>query len=339
MASPRKLGYLEKFKDLKPGDILLFRPSKKPFKSQETVKFFQILLSLQHGHYDTIHVAVCVAIENGQPVIAHTYEMNTRKDSPRGYFRQPLQAMLDYENGLMEGNGDRPFLVFRPKNQAAAKVVADIAGDEKANCDIKWTYKKAIRTYFRPAFWRLDENRPFKNNKSMPKEAICSQFVINAIKLAEQQRFQKGETILNRITIRSSSTPKALESCLYNDRANYDLLVYPGQNAYWVLMSAIRMQLQRVRKRCDELAHKKYQDGIALYHKIRKEHKKNDKALNFLDKSLDLLRAIMPILNRHTGFSFFGLCNTASYNKVRDKARQMGIFERDIAADKGFAKK
>jgi hypothetical protein len=338
MGSPRKIGYIEKFQDLKPGDILLFRPSNTVFSSQNTVMFFQKLLSLEHGHYDTTHVAICVAMEDGQPVIAHSYETISKGKIWRGYIRQPLQQMLKDEDGLIEGNYERPFLVFRPRDPKAAEVTAKFAGDEKANRHIQWTYAKAIRTYFRPAFWRLDEDRPMKCNKTIPDEAICSQFVISMIKLAEQKRYKEGDKLVNRLTIRSSSTPKALEACLYRDKNHYDLLCYPGKNAYWILMSAIRMQLSRIKKRSDgdDLPRQKYLDGIKQYNNIRKKHKKNESALNHLDKSIELLRIMMPILNRHTGFSFFGLWNTTSYNLIRDKARKMGIFEREYVPPKAM---
>jgi hypothetical protein len=336
MDAQRNLGCLAKLQDIKPGDILLFRSSRIPFKSQKVVMFFQMLLSLQRGHFDTIHAAVCVAIEDGQPVIAHSYEYQTSCKSHLGYIRQSLQSMLEFEGKDNPDNKDRSFLVFRYKDLAAALELAKVAGDEKANQHIKWTYTQAARTYFRPAFWGLNENRPISNNKKMPDTAICSQFVINAIKIAEQNRHHRGEKLSHRFTMRSISTPKALESYLYRDVKNFDLLCYPGKNAYWELLSAIRMQLKRIRNRsADALVQQKYQEGIRLYNKVRKQHKHKECKLNYLNKCQQLLKTMMPVLARHTGFSCFGLWNTTSYNIIRDKARQMGVFERDFRVSVG----
>lgn len=333
MGSPRKVGCISDIKDVKPGDILLFRPSKTLFPSHNTIIFFQSLLSLDHGHYDTIHVAICVGNEGGNPIIAHSYELaKDGKIAKRGYVKQSLQEMFDHEGKVISGNDDRPFLLFRPKDRAAAKETAKVAGDEQANQHIEWTYYQAIRTFFRPAFWGLDPDRPMLNNKSMPEAAICSQFVISAIKLAEQNRNNRKEVFLDRINIRESSTPKALEACLYNDVNNYDLFCYPGKRAYKDLRKEIIAQLKRIltRESTDPLAKNKYLDGIRQYKKVRASHKNPANNQNRLDRCLDLLSTMLPILNRHTGFSWFGLANTTSYNHVVAAARKMGIFERDI---------
>lgn len=316
--------------DLKPGDILLFRSSPTPFTCQKMIMFFQGLLSLSHGHSDTTHAAVCVDNDEKKgPIIAHSYEMGDQC----GYIRQPLSEMQAAEENSLEGNGDRPFLVFRPKDQYAAKVVAEVAGNQKKNRHIKWTTKQAIKTYFRCAFWSLSEERAMsKTVKTMPKEAICSQFVIRSIKVAEHKRYTEGETIINRLTIRSSSTPKALEACLYKDVNNYDFMVYPGAKPFESLIKAIKTELKAIKARhytSNEYSQLKRRKVRQHYKALLKKYKYAE-FQSELDSCLELLSIVMPILNQHAGFGWFGLCNTTSYNSIRDEARKLGIFERDI---------
>ncbi len=368
MTYRRQIGAIEKLADLKPGDILLFRPAKQPFWSNSIIKFFQgaltvldeieqglwLLLNLyelsdintlEHGHYDTIHAAVCVAHdEKGEPVIAHSYEVGKHFLAPggkkveipwRGYVRETLQHMFDNEKKLNQVNEERHFLVFRPKNQEAAQAVAAVAGDEKANAHIQWTYSQAAKTWTRPAFWRMATDRPFNKDRKIPDEAICSQFVISAVKVAEAKRLAdaKGElkAIPDRINMQECSTPMALESYLYKDQANYELLVYAGKNAFEDLHKAIMAETDRI-ERNDPFgpnSSAKYRGIRAQCTKIKvwsdsKECKEND-----FTKALTLLRIVMPMLNKPQ--NWYSMFNTTSYNNIKSAARGMGIFEREFA--------
>lgn len=320
-----------RLQDLKRGDILLFRPSPAMFPCQPWIIRFQSLAWLPDGNDDTTHSAMCVDNdEKTGPVIAHTYQV----DEKWGYFRHTLRVMQEEEAKFHPSNIDRPFLVFRPKNQKAAALAADIAGDEKANKDIQWTTGKLIKPFFRPSFWGLAKDRPFaKEPKTMPSEAICTEFVIKAVKIAEYKRHEAGEKIPDRMCIRSSSSPKALESYLYNDRENYELFVYPGKNPLQKLITNITAELKNIEARhfsCNAHSRVKRQVVALMCEQMAEKYKGADNNVSELDQCLELLSKVMPVLNQHSGFSWFGLRNTASYNVVRDQVRKMGIFERDI---------
>lgn len=311
--------------ELKPGDILIFRPSPNIFPNQKLIIFFQSLLCCLPlgGEDNAIHAAV-----KTEDKIAHMYQVGDQC----GYFHHTLETMQSEEAKFHPDNRDRPFVVFRPKNQKAAKLVANIVSDEKNNSKIKWENTKFVLPLLHPSFWGLSKESLIPNDTKLPSSAICTEFVIEAIKVAECQRNKAGDKIPDRINIRPLSTPKALEAYLYNDKENYDMFVYPGKNPFQKVLNAITAELVRIEKRhysSNEHSRKK-RKRVAFECKRRIHYYANAEIkLTELEKCLELLNVVMPILNEHSGFNWFGLRNTQSYNAIRHEVSNMGIFERD----------
>jgi hypothetical protein len=317
MKHDKKVGYIQNNKELKPGDIIIFRSPKKIGLIHSVIMFMQSLIRQPRGHYDSTHVAICTEIKNEQPIITHLIGY--------GYKKEPLKTMLD------EDGGDRAFIAYRPVDSIVANRIAVVSGDENKNKNIKWKVAAAISAFARKAF--LAPRRKISNDKQLSQHSFCSKFAIEAIKVATCPRSNLPlESIVNYYpNINSSSTPKALESYLFRDK-NYSMLVAPGKtNPYYLIKQEINAQINRISLRKDEASLKKY---LLLKKSFKEftEKMKGEENIDDLQKAISLLKAMSPILKINTGFN---LSTSTSYKEVRDKARKIGIFTRDIEIDRG----
>ena len=201
--------------EITAGDILLFRPSKKLPFSQKIIMFCQSLMHKKHGHYDTVHAAVCTGHNSqNQPMIAHV-TVGPNKES--AYYHEPLQMMLDREDG------DRPFTIFRPQNSLMANSISQFAQDIRPAEKFKWSmFSAATSLAYCPKFISGSKSE----TKAISVDTFCSRFVIQVMHKASQHLSVKA----GHDDISARSTPKALESYL-SKRDDYEKLCYLGKNA------------------------------------------------------------------------------------------------------------
>ncbi len=309
----KKAGYIERYDDLKPGDILLFRPPKKPGIVQNAIMFLQSLVGQSEGHFDTTHAAICVGKdEQGKAMIAHLTGHNIM-----GWKKEPLGDMIQRDGG------ERAFVVYRPNKPQVADAIAASAGDER-NTSIKWKIPAASGVLFRRA--QLDPARQVSVDKEYAKDSFCSKFVVQAIKIAA---ISLGKQFYEFVpNIRSSSTPKSVEAYLYKDR-NYEMLVHCGNtDPYSLMVNEVNAQIARLNGKKDASS---IQKGAILQDKLEAAKNELDSKVNLtpIDKAIHLLKNIKNDLLIETSYNMRS--TTKSYRDVMAKARGIGIFERDVS--------
>jgi hypothetical protein len=296
--------------DLQAGDVLLFRPSKKGNFAQKAIMLCQTLLHKKQGHYDTVHVGICTGKnELQQPMLAH---VTIVPNEPNAYQHEPLQTMLDREEG------DRPFIVYRAKNRAFANDVSREAQAINPLEKFKWSMASAATSlaYF-PTF-----NFPPKNGcktKKIASETFCSRFVIQVMKKAAG-----GASFSN---LSSRSTPKALESFL-DKRDDFEKLCYLGTDPYAMIQNEIQKQLTRLNLQTSKTAQEKFSLANTAFRNAQAMMTANV-FFTEAEKINHLLTMMLPVFKINTGW---GLTTATSYTAVSSLARKMGIFKKDIPA-------
>lgn len=288
---------------LLPGDILVFPASQHASWGQRlglsVLYFFQSLVSQKHGHYDTVHTAICVA-NAGVPVTAHIFDDGYKK---------------------IHGHLQGPFWVYRPKDAAVANRMAAIAYESEA---LRWSLWEALKT----AFVRSNHKDPIK--KAIPSHStMCSKFIVEVAQQAAQTSypdFVQNERAIEQYypAIRTLSSPKTVESYLYQNE-NYQLMCYPGENALEALRAEMKKEIARIGKRQDKLSQAKFME--VTHHFQTAEKKLKRMSANNFDKALLLTKVMLPHLSVKTGFS---LGEARSYSNVLVAARKLGIFKRDF---------
>lgn len=316
MSDARHLKYLESLDELQEGDILMFRAPRKPGIAGYAIQFMQALIRKAHGHYDTTHTAICTGRdEDGKIQIAHVTGHKLMR-----YVQEPLEDMID-----RDGEGDRPFVVYRCKNDNVAGRISHVAGNVEANKDLRYRSHAAAASVLRIS--RLNPQRKIPHTKELSESTFCTRFVVQSIKVATKPSHGLLASKNSKYYphLRSSCTPKTLESYLYHDK-NYQMLVYPGkENPYQVIQQEITAQIARISKRTDLVSRKKV---ATLTRALEASIDELDSAeMNDLQKAIQLVRQLTPILKMNTGF---GLVTAESYRSVIKKARSMAIFERDV---------
>lgn len=310
---------IENINELKKGDILLFRAPFSELESSLAGKASAMLIQAvsaifskqQHGHYDTTHAAMCVDDTDGVPKIAHL----TGHDI-MGYIVEPL------DEAIKRDGGDRAFLIFRPNDPKLGDALAQEALKEEHK-KLTWSIPTATKALFTVA--KLDPKREITKKDHEAKESFCSQFVIQRLKdtTAENSEWQ-ADYYPN---IRSTSTPKALESWLY-ENANFQLLVYPGnENLYEKIKSLIAAEIARLNSNSDVQfeVKKKVIDSERKFNMITKKLDNAD--ISNIEKTVALIKTMQALFLTNTGL---GVTKPTSYKNIMDAARQRGIFERDI---------
>ncbi len=280
------------------------------------IHFIQSLIRKAHGHCDTTHAGICTGKdEHGNVLIAHVTGHKIMR-----YVQEPLKDMINRDS-----DGDRAFMVYRPKNKDISHKISDVAGDTHANKNLRYRAHTAAGSVLRVS--HLNPQREISANKAISPDTFCTKFVVQSIKVATKP--SSGLLHKNKSKyyphLRSSCTPKTLESYLYQDK-NYDMLVYPGKNnPYHIIQQEISEQLTRIRKRTDLASRNKYQE---LNNQFNESCRELDNAeIDDLQKSVLLIKRLTPALKINRGFNFF---TPKSYRDVIKKARSMAIFERDI---------
>lgn len=317
------IGYLSHLHELQPGDILLFRASLQPNSAQYFIMFLQAILSYQkHGHYDTTHVAMCVGDIKGEPILAHV----TENSKFFKYIKEPIEDMLSREILFH----DRPFLVFRPKDRLIAKAYAEVASHDK-NQSLNWSLAEGFKTFLSRT--HLDESAFIEQAERITNNVICSQFIIEIIQEVTQNQEKIG--LINHLNyfpkIKPTSSPKALESELYNN-PEYQLLCYTGKESiYKMIKMEIKAEISRLKQKTGTNEIAKYNSVLTDYKNIRKSIRKIHFD-NELEKSLYLLKKITPSLNIKARFftKNTGWFAANSYKNVIASARKLGIFNREI---------
>lgn len=301
--------------DLRPGDILIFRPPDELSMIQKMITNVQSIITKTQGNYDSTHVAICVGIENDKPIIAHLTGHDVM-----GYKKEPL------ENMLVRDGGDRAFFAFRPKDHTVADKLAQVAAAD-TNKDIKWKVGAAasILTWFSD----LDRDRKITVKKEFDKDSFCSKFVIQALKVATEP-FQSG--LLKDVSdkyyphIRSTSSPKVLEDYLNRDE-NYTKILYMGKKSpYEVLKQAITTELKTLMHEDDTKSQMKYDLLQKNFYDLTARLDVNNSYDDY-QKTTILLHNILPILQIPTNMD---IREPESYRKVIEAARRIGILESDI---------
>lgn len=281
--------------ELQPGDILLYRPSRLNYLSQHLIKLLQSFLNYEDGHYDTTHVAIVLRQSDKGPVIAHI--------TGDGY---TIQSMAEYDDIT------RPLLIFRLADENARNELAKIAESNQYN-NLQWTSLASPKAFLLSSM--LDPDRSTtQEQKSLSTWTFCSKFVIECMKNAARNRRDKGLLIFEYPDIRSTSTPKALESYLYHS-PYYNLLCYPGPNALEILKQEIINQLSRIQ---DENQKK---EAEKIYHDIN--NNLMNKPIDDLEKMIILLKSILPVFEKvKTGWF-----ENTPQSILINQARTMGIFQ------------
>jgi hypothetical protein len=149
------------------------------------------------------------------------------------------------------------------------------------------------------------------------KASFCSKFVIQCLKAASLES-ELIDSINYEVKLNSNSTPKALESYLYNNKY-FNLAIYPGvENPYAIL----KLEIDKAIKTISSLDKRQFCDDYFL-----KVIRVLDADKNNLEKSRYLLSAMIPNLKKPTG-----IYAAQSAIKIVDFARTMRIFERDLNA-------
>jgi hypothetical protein len=292
------------------GDILLFRPSKKLPYSQKLIMFCQSLLHKKHGHYDTVHAAICTGQnDQNQPMIAHVTVVPGQKGA---YYHEPLQTMLDREDG------DRPFMIFRPQNTLMAQSIGQFAKDVSAAEKFKWSvFSAATSLTYCPRFHF--GSKPAI--KTISSDTFCSRFVIQVMKKASQHLSLNAEFD----DISERSTPKALESFL-SKRDDYQKLCYLGKTPYQDVLHEVQIQLTRLSTQKSKLAREKFSRAENAFRDSMAFIERNQQLAEG-EKVRYLFNTMLPIFKENTGWN---LSTARSYSSLAGLARNMGIFKKDI---------
>lgn len=309
----RNFPYPIKLTELQPGDILLFRPNREFYLFQSLIMSMQALfMSHDHGHYDTTHAAICVGQSKNGPIIAHA----TEKEQHMGYVKEFLLDMIKRDQD------DRPFIIFRHKSREAGQLIAAIANDHQAHKDIKWSISTAASALIGNTKSNQLQNK--LDESALSTSTVCSKFVIECIECAAKNSRHLPYPV-EELPIHSTSAPKMLESCLYKHN-QYQMLCYLGKNPLETLSKETELHIIRISKRRDSISQAKYLLAYSQYKKAMQIIRKYS-YLNDMQKSLILLKAILPVFKENTGL---GLFETTSYKAITGLARRIGIFERDI---------
>lgn len=333
MSRTRNLDFLEDAKELKPGDILLCIAPKEADWAQHLIMYFQGWINFEEGHHVTTHAALCVGFdkEKKQPLIAHV----TESKGVYGYVRHTLEEMFE-----LEKSKDRALLIFRPSDEALAKKIAEIAGDEESHKELKWVLSTAIKCFFHKKITdslvvtdvvkddSLLESKYI--NPKISRETICSKFVVEAIHAAEAYFFNKGMTIFASLVDSKSPDilPKALEEYLRKAEKEgvVEVKCYPGKNIFRSLQTEIYDELIRINKRTDEKSKEKCEQGLKICAELVF---KLDEAthLSVVEKSLALLKEMLPVFKKNTGI---GWSVASSYHSLLFSASKCGLFSQYI---------
>lgn len=292
------------------GDILLFRPSKKVPFSQKIIMFCQSLIQAKHGHYDTVHAAICSEIGTSGPMLSHVTIVPGEKNAHR---QESLQAMLNREGG------DRPFLIYRPKDLTLAQAIGRTAQQKPAAKTFKWSFFSAATSL-----------APHSASISLKPEAIdkntfCSRFAIQVLKNAYHSI--RKSSIQSLANIPTRSTPKKLEAYL-NQHSDFQKICYMGADPVATVCEEIEKQLQRLNHQKSVTAKAKFEAAKFCYVKFLQQDKhKTD--LTAEEKVKKLVAYILPIFQKNTGYH----CATAtSYTSLIKAIRKIGIFKNDVSS-------
>lgn len=317
MSDARRMSYIESIEELQEGDILMFRAPRKPGIAGYAIQFMQALIRKAHGHYDTTHAAICTGRdENGKIQIAHVTGHKLMR-----YVQEPLQEMID-----RDGDGDRPFVVYRCKKNEVAGKISRVAGNAEANKNLRYRSHTAATSVLRVS--HLSPQRKIPHTKELSESTFCTRFVVQSIKVATKPSHGLLASKNSKYYphLRSACTPKTLESYLYNDQ-NYKMHVYPGKNnPYLVIQEEITAQITRLSKKTDLASRKKVAALTREFNTATEELNRTE--MNNLQKAIQLVKQLTPILKINTGFGFV---TPESYRAVMKKARNMAVYERDIS--------
>jgi len=290
--------------EVQQGDILLFRPSKKVTFSQKCIMLVQAVLSIKHGHYDTVHVGVCTGKDASKNIcIAHVTLVPQMSSD---YHHEPLKVMLDREGG------DRSFILYRHVNPEIRHSIGEMAALVNQSRAFKWSLYSAAKcvAYTFGSFFHKTANP-----ENISYHTCCSKFAIEVLKPAPGHK---------PLAISPQSTPKKLESFLESHK-KFQKMHYYGMSPFDELVKEIKHQLQRLADKPGVFALIKYQQANAAFNR----YMQNPDLKNIRDetKVRALLKIILPILSVNTSINF---CAPKSFKSVCGLARKMGIFHKEI---------
>ncbi|OGO94483.1 MAG: hypothetical protein A3F41_05845 [Coxiella sp. RIFCSPHIGHO2_12_FULL_44_14] len=305
---------------LRPGDVLIFNDAV-PGKTHQLIQGMQFFQPTVHGHYQNVHVALCVRNEGkGIVEIAHvTGSRNFVIDS------KPVEQFS--KNTL---------IVFRPSNVEFAETVAKIASanDNK----IQWSITAGLRIWIPKPMMDLVES---ENSASIETETNCSRFVIEVQKLAESQlRLSRSELKGEWTPKYANLSPMEFENFLRTHHENYENFIIPslGKEIYNAIRSSVMCKAETLIKQSEggkikgEQIIQKVSEFSQLIHAdaIGKELDEYQKAVVFiayLEKALNLQEE-----NFETWLlDLFGIPYTAkTYNQIENFFNAQGIFQEEL---------
>jgi len=302
----------------------MFLSSRKFKLTHLCIMMVQSLINQEHGHFDTVHAAVCVGHDDhGQPLIAHVVG--------EGYKHEPL-ANLFKRDGC-----ERNYHVFRSNDIEVANKIGEVAASNELSLEAfkpKWKMTAAFWSVIGSAeapaealHYNIKRKTPY-----FSKSSVCSRFVVQSIKNAISLLTSKESHFPN---IPSLCTPKMLEATLFQS-STFSQFCYTGCDPYQAIKETVENQLTRISQQSGKFSLSKHELLKMRYTQMLKIIDETDyshlsiKEIS-LAKAKTLLNKLTPILKFNTGLGFV---TPTSYKQVKNVARSIGIYERDFGGAK-----
>jgi hypothetical protein len=301
---PNSVAFIENLSELKRGDILLFGIPDDPYASQMAIEQIQSMLG--SGSSNLVHAGFCVGHnEAGVPIFAHLEH--------------------SFKHSMVE-NPNRFLAVYRHNNPKITDEIGRLAEQPKETQ--WWSIIEGAKSVLTTSYIGTEIN---DIPDAIDDAAICSKFVLQVTKLALNNCKTKGDITEKEFKesypmIRSNSTPMTLEATLHSN-PSYQQLSYAGTSKpFDVLKNTAKEILSSIEdfnevnpsEKGDKLTQSL--NGVMSASIAMLE---NDKSRNELDKAKIFVQQVDSVLKHMTN-------DRSHHDKLINKARSMGIYERDM---------
>ena len=345
--------------ELQAGDLLIFNSVPWHINSrQASGTTFTVtpqgILNERGGHNLAEHTAFVVETDDGLKlahVIADGFIISDLHPNPD----------IDPETDPYSKYLKRTANVYRPRKKfqkaladELKQIVKEVDHDKEARLRaapktklkakasaIKWEAGVAVTSFLSRLVGPLriaDEdpyNMTLAPGETLPENiiderSICSKFVAEAYisacnRMSNKDGIRYSKLLMN---IKKWTVPKTLQAYLYRN-SNYDFLVMPHDalKLYDNLMAIIVDEI--VRLKSDKLPAAK-QKGFDLEMGMINADKKFADTKDLMQKSIALLKEVLPILKRNTRHN---IATPKSYSRVMNFAKEHGIYSNNFEHD------
>jgi hypothetical protein len=348
--------------ELKAGDILIFNynPASRHLDSGGFMtKYNQSFLNERGGHRTSVHAGFIVDTPSGKK-LAHVVGKGFLLDDlttnylkrtvhvyrPRKYQNElgaelsklinehvviPEKTILD-EDISIEG-------ILEPVYERHEQLHTFALNAKRKARKFKWDVTIGLRAMIHRIFLSLmivnnnpdsmeadsEQNYP---NDVISSNTICSKYVADSYRSACNRMTNSKDKKINYakyfMNISALTPPKALQAYLYRN-TNYDYLVMPhaaprnNLDLYFELINVIQKEIKRLQKSIFTAAREKggHLQSLITYFN-NQEHSED-----VLQRSINLLKLITPILKQNTGGDFV---TPTSYRRVMAFAKNEGVY-------------